>query len=388
MPKLLNTTLLVTMSVVAPEGVGYGNLYASSSKIYFTSSQGNFDLTDAKGYILVREYTSGQTTWSPPLNLKYAKILAIGGGGGGGGGAKRSGTTPAGNFTSGGTGAAGSNIIVVTFPRSVFTRPEYTVTIGGGGNGGLGNTSAGGGNGIGGANGGNTTLASGSITLVRAGAAGEAQSGRPGLDNTTGTQQGGIMLGTNAIPTIAPYNLPAWSGGHWGAGVTGTAGNPTYVANTNTPFNSADAIGTFSHAMNGRRGCASGGAGGGFTSNTTNTRAGSGSGVVIGNTILGTGSPGTVGTGNAGSNGVADLLDIMNLFYFSGSSTVTSSLGIGSGGCGGASGNLTGTIGGGVGGNGATIGAGGGGGGSCTGSANAGNGGSGGDGYMAIIEYY
>jgi len=390
MPKLLNTTSLVTMSSATPEGLGYGNVYASSSKIYFTSSLGNFDLTDSKGYIIVREYLTGATTtWLPPANVKYVRILAVGGGGGGGGGSKRNGATPAANSSVGGTGAAGGNIVMITYPGDYFTRPSYTVTVGAGGNAGPGNTSAAGGNGTVGSNGGTTSLASGSIILIRAGVSAVAENnrGNGGNDNDNFVV-GGLSNGDGCIPSNTPYVIPSWYGGHWGNLLTGNAGNPTYISNGQTPVTSADAVGTFSHAMNGQRGTAAGGAGGGIRTTASLTRAGSGSGVIVNGVISGTGSPGVAGTGNAGSDGVADLLDIMNLFYFSGSNSITSSYGLGSGGCGGASGNLTGTIGGGKGGDGADIGAGGGGGGAATGSSNAGNGGTGGDGYMAIIEYY
>jgi hypothetical protein len=385
MAKLLNTTLLVTMSQATPEGLGYGNIYASSSKLYFTSSLGLFDLTDSKGYIIVREYVTGASViWNVPGNVKYVRILAVGGGGGGGGGAKRAGSTPAANSTTGATGAAGGPIVMHTFPADHFTRPSYTVTVGGGGNAGLGNTNALGGAGTSGTNGGTTSLASGSFIIIRAGVTGVAENNRgvAGLDNDT-FNVGGLCNGDGCTPSTTPSVIPSWYGGHWSNLISGFACGPTYIGNAATPT-----VGTFTHAMNGQRGTGAGGAGGGIRNTTTTSNGASGSGVIVNGVILGTGSPGLSATGNAGSDGVTDLLDIMNLFYFSGSNSVTSSYGLGSAGCGGGSGNLTGTIGGGKGGDGADIGAGGAGGGSSTGSANAGNGGTGGDGYMAIIEYY
>jgi len=385
MPKLLNTTLLVTMSSATPESLGYGSLFASGSVIYFTSSLGKFDLTQPKGYIIVREYLTGATTtWTVPTNVKYVKILAVAGGGSGGGGAKR--TTATTTTTPGGAGGAGGNIITATFPAAHFTRPSYTVTVGAGANSAPGNSNPAGGSGTAGTIGGSTSLVSGSNIVIRAFGADTAANG--GV-NAAGFIAGGSSFGGGCIPSGIPHVMFSWYGGHWNTSQTGVAGNPTYISNAQQPSTAANAVGTWSHAMNGLRGSAAGGAGGGMLNATTLTRAGSSSGVVVNGIVQGTGLPGDAGTGNAGSSGTADLLDIMNLFYFSGSSTVTSSYGVGSGGCGGAVGNLIGTIGGGNGGDGADMGAAGGGGGACsTGSLSAGNGGAGGDGYMAIIEYY
>jgi hypothetical protein len=387
MPKLLNTTLLVTMSSATPESLGYGSLFTSGSVIYFTSSLGKFDLTQPKGYIIVREYLTGATTtWAVPPNVKYVKILAVAGGGSGGGGAKRATTTV--TQTGGGPGGAGGPIVMATFPAAYFTRPSYTVTVGAGANSAPGNSNPAGGNGTSGTQGGGTSLISGSNIVIRA-TTGFGETAAEGGANDDTYRGGGVSAGGSCTPNTLPHVMIGWYGGHWATLQTGVAGNPTYASNLQIPSTTAEAVGTFSHGMNGLRGSAAGGCGGGMSNATTLTRAGSGSGVVVNGTIQGTGSPGVASTGNAGSSGTADLLDIMNLFYFSGSSTVTSSYGIGSGGCGGAVGNLTGTIGGGNGGAGADIGAAGGGGGACsTGSLSAGNGGAGGDGYMAIIEYY
>lgn len=372
MAKLLNTTLLVTMSKAIPEGLGYGNIYASASKIYFTSSLGVFDLTDSKGYIIVREYVAS-TTWSPPANVKYVRLLAVGGGGGGGGGAKR--TAALGLNIGGGGGAAGGVMTSYMYTGDAFTRPIYQVTIGGGGNSGSGQTGAAGGNGTSGTTGGTTGLTSGSTVTTAPVVMIRAQGGAlGGLGTTTNAGQGGAPSTGVSVPGYMPYVRIPLSGGN-GFGISATFNR---AANT-IPGNN--------HALNGLYMMGSGGGGGGFQSG--NTAVGTGSGVFVNNQILSASNGGLPGTGQPGTNGVADLLDIMNLFFFSGSNTVTSSYGVGSAGGGGANGDLIGTIGGGNGGNGATIGAGGGGGGSCnTGSATAGNGGKGGDGYLAIIEYY
>jgi hypothetical protein len=200
--------------------------------------------------------------------------------------------------------------------------------------------------------------------------------GQGGVNNGASIP-GGVSVIGSTFPSSLPYARFSVNGGYV----------QSYVGFNANLSSTIELVST--HALNGLRGTAGAGGGGGFTTSTTLTRGGSGSGVFVNNTVLNASAPGATGTGNAGTDGVNDVLDIMTLFFTSGSSNITSSYGFGSGGGGGAGGNLSGTIGGGKGGNGGTIGAGGGGGGACnTGSLAAGNGGRGGDGYLAIIEYY
>ena len=385
MSKLLNTTFLVTMSSAAPEDAVSGNVYASGSKIYFTSSQGNFDLTDAKGYIVVREYVTN-STWSPPANAKYVRLLAVAGGGGGGGGGKRLSSLSA--NTAGGGGGAGGILNQIMYLGSAFTQPTYTVTVGGGGNSGSGNTNAAGGTGTAGTAGGITSLTSGSIVMIR------SQGGSGGGGGGIATGQGGVYNAGTSFPTTLPYMRYALEGGN--SNISFNIGQNVYPANPATYDNGYRTLTstvagdnrTCYHALNGITGMGSGGGGGPQISQVAYDGA-SGSGVFVNNTASNASAGGLAGTGNAGVNGTSDVLDIINLFYFSGSSTVTSSYGVGSAGGGGGSGNLSGTISGGNGGDGGNIGAGAGGGGACnTGSLSGGKGGRGGDGYLVIIEYY
>lgn len=371
MAKLLNTTLLVTMSMATPEGLGYGNIYASSSKLYFTSSLGKFDLTDSSGYIIVREYTTGVSSWTRPSKAKFIRLLASGGGSGGAGGQKR--TAALQTFSPGGGGGQGAHIVHVTYPIEAFTISSYTVTVGAGGNGGAGNSSLPGGTSAPGLAGGTTSLANGANVMIRATGGTFADAGSLG-DNFVGTTVFPSLGG--CVPNVTPYVIRTYFHGNV---VNGVGKNPSTRSNENSFANF--------HAMNSICGNGCGGGGGGFS--PAIAIGGSGSGVYVNGIPTALSPPGAAGTGANGTTGLDDVLDIMNLFFFSGSNTVTSSYGIGSGGGAGAGGNLSGTIGGGNGGDGGTIGAGGGGGGACnTGSAAGGNGGSGGDGYLAILEYY
>ena len=58
MPKFLNTIYQVTQSAPAIPSTG-GLLYTSGSSIFFKNTTGTeYNLTESKGYFILREYTS------------------------------------------------------------------------------------------------------------------------------------------------------------------------------------------------------------------------------------------------------------------------------------------------------------------------------------------
>jgi hypothetical protein len=209
----------------------------------------------------------------------------------------------------------------------------------------------------------NSTFASGSTVLVRGvggpgGAAGNAT-------NTVLFNQGGV----NALQTTAtvpnpypPFYYCGLDGGDTGGGQASGAGNAL-----------------------GSRWLAGGGGGGAINSSNVTVPGGSGSAIYNGTVLIQSGSPGA--SGNPGDNG-APVLDILPLFYYSGSN-ITTGVEIGTGGHGGSGGVHSPATSGGNGGSGSRA-AGGGGGGGCNGGSglSSGAGGRGGDGFVIIFEYY
>jgi hypothetical protein len=163
MARFLNNVFFNTQSAPSTPISG-GVLYTSGSSVFFTNSNGDgYNLTGSKGYILVTEYTQSGGTWSTPSDVKYVKIVAVGGGGGGGGGARSTASIAA----AGGGGGQGGDIAIIFYTSGSIPPGTYTITVGGGGNGGPGRTTTTG-SGTGGAVGSDTSLASGSITLISA----------------------------------------------------------------------------------------------------------------------------------------------------------------------------------------------------------------------------
>lgn len=67
-------------------------------------------------------FTSGSTLWTPPSNLKSARMLLVGGGGGGGG-----------SYDTTGSGGGGAGQVLAIQSRRVFPNTAYTISVGSGG---------------------------------------------------------------------------------------------------------------------------------------------------------------------------------------------------------------------------------------------------------------
>jgi hypothetical protein len=362
MAKLLTTASFVTQSAPDTPSPGYGTLYASGSSIFFKNSLGaNYDLSIVGSSSFTFFTSSGTWTYNTGSNIQYIKVVCAGGGGGGGSGRV---STPNTGNRNGGAGGAGGNINITYFSSQSLTTGSYTVTVGGGGPGGP-RVTATNSNGSAGQTGANSSFASGSTILVRG-------VGGPGGAGGTATNVANANLGgTNTAPTTAtvpnpypPFYFSGVDGGDTGGGVVQPA--------------EGNALGT--------RWLAGGGGGGAINSSNVLISGGSGSSIWNGTVLVPSGSPGV--SGSNGSNG-APVVDVLNLFYYSGSN-LTSNVMIGTGGHGGGGGvHAPVSSSGGNGGSGSRA-AGGGGGGGCNGATglSSGAGGLGGDGFVIIFEYF
>lgn len=369
MPRFLNNTFFATQSAPSTPISG-GVLYTSGSSVFFKNSNDDeYNLTGSKGYILVTEYTSGDT-WTVPSDAKFVKFVAVAGGGGGGGGARNS----VGSAVGGGGGGMGGDISIIFYPIAFIPPGTYTITVASTASGGTGRAGS---NGAGttGTVGGNSSIISGSVTLIEA----IGGSGGIGGSQTAGNINGGGRTDTSGFLSLGPFRIMGLNGGRSYAGqgaVPGFVGGGTPASDWNARGNTA-------------RGTGGGGGGSGLTTIATlNGASGSGVWNIFG-TLIQSGSPGIGGStpANSGSDGASNLVSAASLFASSGSSLFTSSFGFGGGGHGAGGGNTGGTVVGGKGGNGGYFGAGGGGGGGAVGQ-NGGQGGNGGAGYVAILEYY
>lgn len=360
MPKLLNTTFLVTQSAPSTPSNNTGVLYATTTgRVFFTNSAGRTsDLTTIGSSSYIAYTTSGTYTYVTGSGIRYIKVVCIGGGGGGGTGNR----TAANQNRNGGSGGAGGNINVVYFTSQSLTAGSYTVTVGGGGAGGPQNS----GTGTGGVGqpGNPSSFASSSFNLVRApGGPGGGGGGAGGSIGTGGTNLFPTTGSTGTINAWPPHYFAGCDGG-------GTQNGATLSVR-----------GT---ALGGARWLAAGGAGAGINASNITSSGGFGSAIYNYATLIQSGSPGIV-VGTNGDNG-APVIDIACLWFASGSG-ITTGIRIGTGGHGGAAGN--GTSNSGRGGSG-SLGAGGGGSGACLNTIGfvAPPGGKGGDGCVLIFEYY
>jgi hypothetical protein len=149
MSQILKNLQLVTQSYSGTPNVGTGALFASGNAIYFENSAGiiyPLGATADGGYIRVLEYTGSNPgggtidyTWHKPGNLKYLQVVCVGAGGGGGSGFVKNVTAGIAR-EGGGVGGGGGAISYGFFDASMLTQPSYTISVGGGGAGGLGST--------------------------------------------------------------------------------------------------------------------------------------------------------------------------------------------------------------------------------------------------------
>lgn len=167
------------------------------------------DLFGVKG-VATRFTASG--TWVCPTGVTVIYISACGGGGGGGGGAGFSSS-----YGAGGGGGGGAAEFVIMTPVAVTPGVTYTITIGAGGP--AGASGSAGNPGSSGTNGGITSFAQGSTTLITlqggvAATGGNVSTGAGGIGGNYGGQDGGDAQGGSL----------GGDGGSGGSGPFGTGG--------------------------------------------------------------------------------------------------------------------------------------------------------------------
>lgn len=276
-----------------------------------------------------REYTS-DSTWTKPIGLQAAMIVCLGGGGGGGSGRLGLVNTNRGGGSGGGGGSLCQMLLLEKdLPNSV------PIIIGAGGNGGAAVTTVN--NGNNGIVGGDTKFGS----LLRAIGGGN---GLGGTTTTVSNGVGGSLLSCSFVSLIIAINGAAGGNG----GTSGSGGGSGTNGSTAAP---------------------GGGGGGGITSGNSPFTLNSTGGGLYNNSVLITGP-------NSGVNGT---LSACTFLYKS--TTLSSTIGIGTGGAGGNQANPNGTNGG--------YGAGGGGGfGQLDTVGTSGAGGNGGGGICLVLEIY
>ena len=306
--------------------------------------------------INVLEYT-GNTTYSPPDNLLYARVVCVGGGGGGG-----SGRVSDVACTGGQSGQAGlimSNILY----KSELTATTYNIVIGAGGSGGAAVSNVAATNGIDGTNGGNTTF--GTVST-------------PEYIKALGGNRGfkGAAVGNDGFIQIFLYNcIP---------NIIGLGIQSQFPFQTQQGIKGANGLIGFSN-----KGTSYGGNGAGKSLTTAFAGGDGGIGYDKDYVLSIAPSGGTANTAVAGENGFDNIsLQIIEQYPISGV-TALNTLGIGTSGAGGGSSVTIGTPGG-DGGNGGLYGtAGGGGGAGWIGVApdGSGKGGDGSQGLCIIVEF-
>jgi hypothetical protein len=231
--------------------------------------------------------TAGLFTWTKPAGLKAAMVFVGGAGGGGGSGARLA----AGNNRFGGGGAGGGAWFIQLFDANSLAS-TVAVTVGTGGTGAAGVTTDAT-NGSGGTTGGNSQFGA----MIAAGGSG-------GGGGSTASGAGG---GGGATSLFLPYSGLGASGGTSNTNTTATAGSPGFGI------------------LSGQTGCPGGGGGSGINSaNVSATAGGAGGGVYQNGALIAGPSSGATPNG----------IDNKNIFIHM-STTLTSSVGVGTGGAGG-----------------------------------------------------
>lgn len=362
--------LYKTGSVISGSSTpGTGSIFTSGSipDLFYKNTNGTiYKLSSTSSYFNIIEYTSsGQ--WLKPSNVKYIRVVAVSAGGSGGSGGF--GISPAGGTVTGGCGGAGGGTIIEFFSSASLPDGIYNITIGTGGPAQAGRTTPGiGGNGNQGTQ---TVFATGSTIILR------PFSGNGGSNGNTFAAS---EIGGASDRGVVTPNTTAWPNYVYGAG------GASIGAATSRVTSVSDVVNMFSvwpYRMGG------GGSGGHMSASgifVNLHRATSGSNIQYLNGVINTNTPGQWGLGTNAQTIVSDL-PLYILLQISGSIPNYTPIGyLSGGGAGGGSGDLAGTIGGGSGSAGG-IGCGGGGGGGTVGI-RAGGSGRGGNGYLAIIEYY
>jgi hypothetical protein len=280
-------------------------------------------------------------TYTPPANLKEVVVFAFAGAGGGGGGRS---TSTANVATGGGAGGAGAYVIQTISAGSLGG--PVTVTIGAGGSGGAGATN---GTGSDGGNGGDTSF--GAFVIAKGGVGGQG-------GQTTTTTPTNTALALNCTPLGSPWARN-------GTGGTGCSSSGTSMSG---------AVGSAGGSVG-----AQGGRGGWRSLAAAATNGGDGGGIYQAQALV-AGGAGASTAGAAGTNGA----DNVKLDYLALHTTLTPTIGPGTGGGGGAYGSAS------AGGAGGTSGknAGGAGGGAAINTQTSGAGSAGGAGFVVVLERY
>ena len=276
--------------------------------------------------------TSG--TWTKPAGLK--RILGVCVGAGGGGGSGRQGIAGENRF--GGGGGGGGSVVFLSLAANALSS-TVAVTVGTGGTGGASQASTSS-NGSAGSVGGDTSF--GAVIIAKGGSGGGAGSTAAGALGTGGS----VATGN---PQYSPFAI---------GGANGAAGNTITTSAGATGF-----IGT--------TGAAGGGGGGGINNANTSGVAAMTGGAVYQNGVLQAGP-----VSGATPNGVNNKSVFLHF-----STSLTSGLGLGTGGAGGVPATPNG-------GNGGLYGAGAGGGSGTLNGTSSGAGGTGADGLCVIMEMY
>ena len=182
------------------DSVNYSNIIGNPALTPRTSSQ----------------FFTSNGTLTVPAGITTVWVTACGGGGGGGGGGS------GGQFNGGNGGAGGSGMCVISYPITVVSGTNYSVTVGAGGANGSGGAE---GNGVNGNNGGNSLFGN-----ILVGTGGGAGTGGPGGANSTGP---GATNGSGYASPLFNFGIGgvggngAFSGSAFGA--AGTAGTSGFV---------------------------------------------------------------------------------------------------------------------------------------------------------------
>lgn len=246
-----------TNSPVIIENLTINTLYSVGLRAYVSSSS----ISIPSNIVSVSPVTSsstiqsffGSTTWTAPLGIVSTDVLVVGGGGGGGGA-----------YNVAGGGGGGGGYVIESLNVSVNPETEYTITVGAGGIGGVGQTVI------------------DSQFINQPGLSGEASSFQNIIASGGGggkeSRDGGGIGGTRATGSTPSIGGGGGAGGRAGGGGGGNSGNGT----------------------NG--GASAGGlGGGGVTKNITQQSISYGAGGSGGgNFITSNGASGNPGTGNGG----------------------------------------------------------------------------------------
>jgi len=252
-----------------------GNMMLYNKKLTQEQIKQNFDALKHVYKNLEIFTTVGTTTWTAPIGVSTVEYLVVAGGGGGGNGYDNAG---------GGGGGAG---MVLSGTISVIPGTSYTITVGDGGNGGVGSqatTPPG------------RTNASGTVGANSVFSTITALGGGPGLGSRTGGGIGISQVSNTASPT-GGSGTGGGSGGKGGGGVTGNGSNNSGttggsggsgIASTITGSSVTYGVGgsgansgTQNGGTNGTSNRGNGGQGGGALSSNARDGGKGGSGIVI-----------------------------------------------------------------------------------------------------------